>query len=143
MKNSEILFRIKKLHHAIENDFLHSYPSRERIVSPTQIRIIEYMIKNNKKAIFQKDLEKALGVKKATISDVLRTMEKYELLEKVPSNFDSRRNEIILKKKAIEISNNAKKEILCVEKKLGKNISKEEIKIFNEILDRMIENFNS
>lgn len=143
MKKSEILFRIKKLHHKIEYDFAHNYPSRERIVSPTQIRIIEYMIENNKKAIFQQDLEKTLGVKKATISDVLRTMEKNELIEKVPSNFDSRRNEIILKDKAIQISEYAKREMLMVEKKLVKGISPEEIKIFNQILDQMIDNFNS
>ena len=45
--------------------------------SPTQMRIIDYIIQNEDKPIYQKDLESIFNLRRATISEVLITMENF------------------------------------------------------------------
>ena len=63
---------------------------------PLQGAIINYLYENKKKDIYQKDLEIAFNISKAAISDVLNTMEKNEMIERVQSDLDARYKKIIL-----------------------------------------------
>ena len=56
----------------------------------TQARIMKYIFENNSKDIYQKDLEKALNLRRATVSEVLATMERKGLIIRSENPNDAR-----------------------------------------------------
>ena len=48
-------------------------------LTPSQIRIITYLCEN--KVVYQKDIEKSLNLSRATISGILSTMEKNNIID--------------------------------------------------------------
>ena len=83
MDNQNIMFTIKRLNQVIANEIISHSNKQKDAPNPTQIRIIDYILEHSTQEVLQKDLEKALKVSRATISDVLRTMEKNELITKL------------------------------------------------------------
>lgn len=141
MKSDTILFQLKKLTQLMLNEIEtnNEKQTQDIPISTTQIRIICYMIEHDNK-VLQKELENALGISRSTVSDVLKTMEKYDLIERTASDIDTRTNQIILKEKAIEKIKNCKKSIMKISDDMYENISEEEIELFKIILDKMIKN---
>ena len=109
--------------------------------TPTQMRIVNFILNNiDKKDIYQKDIEEALKLSKATVSDVINRMEKNKLIERKTNPNDTRSKIIILSKNTKELFELNKKKLQELEKKAGKNITQKEFDIFTNILDRMIQN---
>ena len=69
-------------------------------------------------------------------------MEKYSLIDRFIDDKDTRTKRIILNKKAKEIFANRKKKFEEIEKKLVKDIKKEELKIFCNVLKKMNKNIS-
>ena len=145
MNESKVLYKIRTLEATIlrkmepkigDNIKVRSHPTI------TQIRIIEYILKNNNKDIYQKDLENILNLRRATVSGVLQTMEKNGLIERTTSNDDSRTKKIILNSSAKEMFLKGEERIKMIEEKSLKGISKEELSIFLSVLDKMRNNIN-
>lgn len=145
MNESKVLYKIRTLEATIlrkmelkigDNIKVRNHPTI------TQIRIIEYILKNNNKDIYQKDLENILNLRRATVSGVLQTMEKNGLIERTTSNDDSRTKKIILNSSAKEMFLKGEERIKMMEEKSLKGISKEELSIFLNVLDKMRNNIN-
>lgn len=64
--------------------------------SPLQGKILKFLVENDGKEIYQKTLEERFKVSKATISEVIQTMENNKLIERVPTKKDARLKQIIL-----------------------------------------------
>lgn len=105
--------------------------------SPLQGRIMEYLIENQKEDIYQKDLEKILEVRKATVSGALLAMEKNNLIQRITSEDDARNKKIILTNIGIEKHKNMKKVFDNLNEELTKNISEKELEQFYTILEKM------
>lgn len=112
-----------------------------KISNPTQCEIFKILIESEmrKKTIYQKDLENLLNIRKSTISGILETMEKNRIIIRVLSN----------KGKIVKLSDEAlqHKEVVAnllkkLEKELSEGISKEELEIFNKVIEKMKENLN-
>lgn len=112
--------------------------------SPTQMRIADYLLNNiEKDDISQKEIEEALKLSKATVSDVLNRMEKNGLIERLINPNDTRSKIIVLSKNAkknFEINLSRLKEL---EKKAKKNIKQDELELFSKTLNKMIQNLDS
>lgn len=142
-KNMEkILLKIKTLHKLVMRDFLETNEDLCNIKppTPTQIQIMYYLIKHQKEKVYQKDLEKVLNLKRATISGVLQTMEKNNLIERITSKEDTRVKQIILNKKTKEIFEESRKKFLDLENTITKDLSEKEITTFITTIDKMINN---
>lgn len=141
MKTDTTLFQLKKLTQLMINEIeINNGKESQNIpISATQIRIINYITEHNNK-VLQKELENALGISRATVSDVLKTMEKYDLIERTLSNVDTRTNQITLKDKAIKKIENCKKSIKKISNKMYQDIKDEEIEAFTKVLNKMIIN---
>ena len=142
MDNQNIMFTIKRLNQVIANEIISHSNKQKDAPNPTQIRIIDYILEHSTQEVLQKDLEKALKVSRATISDVLRTMEKNELITKLPSKKDSRTYKIVLQKKASDKLENAIKYINDIETKMLKNIAVDDLNTFKIVIGMMIENLD-
>ena len=110
MEEKNILFQIKSLEQLILRNIFLKKMSKEydfkKMPSPTQMRIIDYILQNEDKTIYQKDLENIFNLRRATISEVLITMEKNNIIERKTSKYDTRTKEIKLSKETKKLFEN-------------------------------------
>ena len=105
--------------------------------TPTQIRIIDYILNCDKKEIYQKDLEKNLNLTRATLSGVLKTMEKNNIIKRKISNNDARSKTIVLNDSFENLFIKSQKKLKEAEFILTKNINKNELTVFKNTLKKM------
>lgn len=142
---NKILYQIKELETEVARNLNICNKLNQKILpkSLTQIQIINYIIEKKEKDIYQKDLEEKLNLRRATISGVLKTMEKNKLIERTSNELDARSKKIYLNKELKKQILNDSKKIDYLENKLVKGITNEELEIFSNILNKMKYNINS
>lgn len=142
MKLDNVLFEIKDLEQSIFR-FIYSYFKMDdsyKKPMPTQMQIIVYILKHSDKEIYQKDLENVLNLRRATVSGVLSTMEKYNLITRVVDENDTRTKKIIINPEMKDGFKEYLKDIMKIESILTRNISKEEMDIFIKVVRQMKKN---
>lgn len=138
-----VLFKIKELDKKIvrtilkENSDINIPP-----LTSTQIQILKYMIEHQNEDVYQKDLENVLNLRRATVSGVLQTMEKNNLIKREIYENDVRVKKIILNEKTKSIFLKNKQKVDEIEKNIIKNISKKDLDKFTQIIDKLITNLN-
>ena len=113
------------------------------IVKPptiTQARIMKYIFENNSKDIYQKDLEKALNLRRATVSEVLATIERKGLFIRSENPNDARSKKIELAQLDNNKKRQMKEQMQQLEQLLIQDISKEELLTFSLVLRKMQNN---
>lgn len=108
--------------------------------SPLQARVLKYLVENNQEEINQKDLEIALNVSKATISDTLQTMEKNSLIVRETSKEDARYKKIVLTPKSKTVHKEMENVFEKLNEKITRNITQEELCVFLNVLDKLENN---
>ncbi|MBQ9181750.1 MAG: MarR family transcriptional regulator [Bacilli bacterium] len=111
--------------------------------SPTQIKIINYMFEHRSEKIYQKDIENYLKLSRATISDVLKTMEKNGYIKKITCAEDARTNKIVLNDVTLEMYKKVMNEIKQINDVLKYNISEEDMNTFVNVVEQMKENIKN
>ena len=109
--------------------------------TPTQMQIIGFTI-NSSKDVYQKDLESVLNLRRATVSGVLQTMEKNNLIMREVSDNDARSRKIILKDKARLIYNENKERLDNLENIIKKGISDQDLFVFSKVVDKIKNNLD-
>lgn len=148
MKQSKVLYQIKTLEKMIARVFLKNQMIPTKVVikdiskttTPTQMQIIGYILDHIDEDIYQKDLENVLNLRRATVSGVLQTMEKNKLIERITYSEDSRKKKIILNEEAKKIFLENQKIMNKMEKIITQDISKEELDIFSNVIEKMKKN---
>ena len=85
-------------------------------------------------------MEDFIPCNKSTLSAILNTMEKNELIKRIDSKIDSRRKVIILTDKAIEVVRYLKEDRKVLDHILLDNITEEEYGLFSDILHKLRKN---
>ncbi len=141
MEDNRMLYKMRTLEKLVFRKFLISEKIEEcKPIPPTQFQIMEYIFKHDKTDIYQKDLENILKLRRATVSGVLQTMERNELIERITDSKDTRTKKIILKKIAKDIYIQTEKKMREIENIIIKDISQEELNNFSRILEKMKQN---
>lgn len=141
MEKKSIGIEIKNIDNMIiRKIFAESKHHNNICLSPVQIGIIKYMIKHKNEKIYQKDIEKELYLRRSTVSGILQTMEKNELIKRIDSNKDARSKEIIVTDKTINMANKMKNKFLEFEQLLCENIKEEDLEIFFKVTNQIKEN---
>ena len=103
---------------------------------------LKYLLEHKEQVICQKDLENDLSVSKATISEVLLTMEKSGLIKKEIVPNDARAKRIVLTNTSLERFQELEKNFSAINEKLIEGISTDELAHFLNILNKMQKNMN-
>ena len=144
MKEDNVLFQIKSLERLLAKKFLWSRDIDEKIEqtmpTPIQIKIIEYILEHEGEEVYQKDLEKIFDIRRATVSGVLQTMEKNDLIQRITDVTDTRTKKIILNEKAKQILQKCKIKMDELSKNITEGISEEELENFIKIIQKMKQN---
>lgn len=77
--------------------------ARQYGLTGTQVQIIHYLAISSDKNIYQKDIENEFNIRRSTATNILKTMEKNELILRRNIKPDSRSKQIILSDKSKEL----------------------------------------
>ena len=98
--------------------------------------------KSREGKVYAKDIESEFDMRRATIAGILQLLEQNKLITRKAEGSDARLKEITITKKALEIINNVDSSIAELEKRLEKNMSKEERENFLKTLDKLSRNLS-
>lgn len=138
MKNYTIFEEVRYINHllsrrALENNFIEV----DKNLTRANAFIIKYLINNQDKDIFQKDIESKFGITKSTASTVLKLMEAKNLITRQSISNDARYKKIIPTKKAYEIHQKIEQSYLKDQELLLSNFSFEEKESFKALLTKL------
>ena len=127
---------VRKIMSETSHDEMYSKPSI------AQMQIIKYILKHDGKTIYQRDLEEVFNLRRATISGILKTMEKNNVIIRVCDPNDARGKIVILSDDAKKFFKEKETLFKKIETVLKKDISKEELEIFYKVILKMRDNIN-
>jgi len=137
---NNILYKIKDLDMEILRLIVNNDDEKDICsLSPSQMKIIAYIFNKNDE-VYQRDLEKDLNLRRATLSGILNTMEKNNLLTRISSDKDARSKRIILNEKTKEIFSKKREKLVEVENILIRGIDEKELNKFLNTIDKMKNN---
>ena len=98
MEDKNIFNSIKELEKGIVRKIMSETSHDEMFSKPSiaQMQIIKYILKHDGKTIYQRDLEEVFNLRRATISGILKTMEKNNVIIRVCDPNDARGKIVIL-----------------------------------------------
>lgn len=100
-----------------------------------QFKIISFIyFESKKRDVLQKDIEEEFYIRKSSVTSVIQLLEKNGHIKRISVCNDARCKKLILTEKGLQISLECYKDIMELEDYLAKLLSKDEIKIFTEIL---------
>lgn len=141
MEEKRITFQIKTIGHLIKREFDNSATKKHADnLTGTHGWIIGYLYHNRDKNIYQKDLEEKFSIRRATVSGIIKLMEKNGLIEKIGDETDKRLKKLVLTQKAIDIHNSVMEDLKKIEEQLQKGLSQEEIDNFFLVIEKMKKN---
>lgn len=139
--NKSIGLEIKKVNNLIIRYLIEKTKEITNIpLTPVQIMIIRFLNNSVNKNIYQKDIEDFVQMRKSTISGVLDTMEKNNIISRINSKNDLRSKRIILTDFGKELSIKLKIQKEEFDNLLKNNINDEELNIFYNVIDKIILN---
>lgn len=144
MEDKNIFNSIKELEKGIVRKIMSETSNDEMYSKPSiaQMQIIKYILKHGGKTIYQRDLEEVFNLRRATISGILKTMEKNNVIIRVCDPNDARGKIVILSDDAKKFFKEKETLFKKIETVLKKDISKEELEIFYKVILKMRDNIN-
>ncbi|MDE5889113.1 MAG: MarR family transcriptional regulator [Bacilli bacterium] len=139
MQNSSIMVDLNEVNMSIFKAISARYKELGLDVTPVHSRIIMFLYDCDI-PICQKDIERFVSCNKSTMSAVLNTMEKNELIVRSDSLEDSRMKIIKLTDKSKKIADVLRKDKEKIDELLSLDISDEEYAEFNRILNKIRKN---
>ena len=134
-------FEIKEIHDLLlRNITKEAHLENGCVVTPAQAKIATFLEHNNDKKIYQKDIEGFLNSKRSTVSGILDTMEKNNLINRISDLSDLRLKQIVLTDYAKGKIKKIRNKIRNINCNLEKGISKHDLEIFFKVMEKMKHN---
>ena len=137
MEKNRIAYEIITLDHNIRRFLINEGKCTpiKNMPSQVQMRIVHYLIQNKDTDIYQRDLEKVLNLRRSTISGILKTMEKHNIIIRTDSKIE-------LSSTSLKFYNESRKVFEKVNSILTKDIDTDDLEIFFKVAKKMKENLN-
>lgn len=139
--DNNILLEIKVLDKLLGRFFFKPGTMDEMAsITQSQMQILDYIVECGKNEIYQKDLEEAVDLRRATVSGILQTMEKNQLITRVIDDTDTRTKKIILTKESEKRIAKNREKVVMLQKITTEGISDEDLETFRIVLRKMTQN---
>lgn len=142
MKNNDVGFYLRKLNNHIQKHSHTLYNRKEvKECSLSNLWVIDYLMDNKNRNIYQKDIELEFSINKATASKMLSLMEEKKFISRVSSSEDGRLKKIEILpegEKLREVCLSIRREI---EKELTSFLTEKETEFLKNILKKMVMHF--
>lgn len=133
-------FKVRTLSVAIKRAFEASKSRSGFECTGTHGWVIGYLYDNRDRDIFQRDIEKQFSVRRPTMTEILKLMEKNGLVIREKCESDARLKRIKLTEKALLIHERHEKHIVSFENTLLEGISDEELAVWFAISQKIEQN---
>lgn len=140
MEEQSIGSEIKKIDNLIIRKIVSYSKNNSYMLSPSQIMITRFLYKNSDKVVYQKDLEKGLPFRKSTISGIIQTMIKNNIIDTKSSKNDLRSKEVTLTPYGKKINKEIEENIIKFDKVLKNNIKDNDLRIFFKVTKQIQDN---
>lgn len=109
--------------------------------SGAQSKALHFILANyREKAIVQKDIEREYGLRPPTASELLKKMEGSGLIIRKTMQEDARKKQILPTEKALRYKDQVAQNIEGLNAPLMRGISRQDMEVFLQVLDQMVEN---
>lgn len=139
MEKLSLSHEIKKINADIFRTIYNRYKKMNLEITPMHAKIL-LIINDSKELLCQKDLEKFISCNKSTLSSIISTMEKNDLLSRRVSETDSRINYLILSEKGLNFINFLHEDKVRNDKILVDGVTDDEYKVFLNVLEKIKKN---
>lgn len=140
MKES-IGYEIKSLDNMIQRFIIKEAKNKNSLlITPVQAHIIKYLIDNEK--VYQRDLENVFKFRRSTVSGILKTMEKNNLIKRIDTIEDARMKQIVLTDFGENKFKSAFNRIKIFENKLRENIDEKDLENFFKVIKKIKNNLS-
>ena len=109
-------------------------------ISHIQVRIVKYLVKQNNRAILQKDMEYIFNIRRSTVSGVIKTMEKNNIIIRENVKDDNKSKEIKLTNEVYLRANELVRKLRELDLELLKDVNKEDLEVFMRVLKNIQDN---
>lgn len=137
----KIGFHVHTLDRMIGQSFHRLYDQEN--LTKLQSWIIRYLYDNGEKAVYQRDIEAVFHIPRSTVTGILQGLEKQGYLLRKASEKDARLKRLELTQKAVRLQDGVVQSLVQTEELLVQGISREELQVFLEVLDKMQQNLST
>lgn len=136
--------KIKTLYQLIKRELERetSGAGASKELTENQRRIIGLVL-SSEGDVYQRDVEKHLGVRRSTATGILQLMERQGLLHRENATGDRRLKRIVLTQRAVELYRRASVDIEYLEAIITRGLTSEEVNSFLSVSDRISRNLGS
>lgn len=138
--NQNIGSKIRIVHNYIDKYFHTSWEKAGIEPTRMQCATLHYLRNHKDEDVFQKDLEAAFSISGATVTNILKVMEKDGLITRVPVEKDARLKKLQMTEKGKQYDEVAHTNVVRLEEGMEKGFTEEELTRFREYLDRVTQN---
>lgn len=138
-KTRRIGYEIANVSHLMRRKGPSTLPSTKEL-TPMQKWVIGYVREHGETDIFQSDIERVFHVTGATATNVLKRMERDDLIVREPVSSDRRKKRIVLTPRAIRISDDVREKIESNEELMKQGLTEQELAVFFSVIDKIKEN---
>ena len=138
--NQNIGSKVRIVNNYIDKYFHSSWEKAGIEPTRMQCATLHYLRRHQDEDVFQKDLEVAFSISGATVTNILKVMEKDGLIIRIPMEKDARLKKLVMTEKGKQFDEVAHGNVLRLEEGMEKGFSDEEITRFREYLDRLTQN---
>ena len=138
--NQNIGNKVRVVHNYIDKYFHSSWEKAGIEPTRMQCATLHYLRRHQDEDVFQKDLEVAFFISGATVTNILKVMEKEGLIIRVPMEKDARLKKLVMTEKGMQYDKVAYSNVARLEAGMEKGFTEEEITRFREYLDRLTQN---
>ena len=131
-------FRI--IHNMIDKYFERRCDDSIHYLTRVQCATLHYLYDHRDQNVFQKDIEAAFSITGATATNILKGLERQELIVREPMPEDARLKKIVLLESGVACHKQAYRNMVHMEETLSAGMTEEELKFLREMLDRVIAN---
>ena len=145
MRQNPAEFHLGKAIHELDNLIFRNMLAQGRKYGYDQVTvmngwIVKYLVLNQDKDIFQKDIEKEFGITKSTVAGIIKLMEKKGFIERISVPRDARLKKLVLTDKGREYEDKMGTQFRLDEQMYRENITDEELCIFIRVLNKIKQN---
>ena len=143
-QNKEIQLGVKLriIHNKIDKYFDRRKNGTDFCVPKGQGMTLHYLMLHQNEEVYQKDIESHFGISGATATNILKGLEKNNLIIRVPSEKDGRLKKIVATEKAYKRQVHIDDSINMLEESLIKDFSTEELDSLFRMVDKIIQNID-
>lgn len=142
IKRSETIgYKIRLIHNQIHKRMEEKKLENEKEpLTGMQRWTLGYLSEHEGQAVYQRDIEEAFKISRATASNMLSVMERRGLIERQPVEHDARLKKIVMTDLACTMTQKANRDVKEMETLLQQGLSQEDIVHLKKYLDIILKN---